>query len=162
MKWIVGSVHRKDQCPACAARRKPRKEKTMELTVAATGSQAEPPRVCSREDRRIIMDKLEEVYGKDSYKSPWTDNGVAKDLGVPRDWVSKLREEFFGPAGSNPMFEEYLATCAKIDHGLEAATSAYAVTLKNVEACEKAISELRDEVSKIRMLGKRIEREIGK
>ncbi len=162
MQWVVGSVHRKDLCPACAKRRKPKLEKPMDNTVAAKQPLAEPPRECSREDRRIIMDKLDEAYGKDSYKAPWTDNAVAKDLGVPRDWVSKLREEFFGPAGSNPMFDEYLEKQAAL--AAQAATVCDLVKQADSAAsdCRKAWEAMVPKLDELRMLSKRIEREIGR
>ncbi|CDN52519.1 Hypothetical protein RG1141_CH01540 [Neorhizobium galegae bv. officinalis bv. officinalis str. HAMBI 1141] len=162
MNWIVGSSPRKDLCPACAKRRKPRKEKSMDQTVKATRPVAEPPRECTREDRRIIMEKLDEVYGKDAYKAPWTDNAVAKDLGVPRDWVLKLREEFFGPAGSNPLFDEYLEKQAAL--AAQASTVCDLAKRADVAAsdCRKAWEDMVPKLDELRLLSKRIEREIGR
>lgn len=59
----------------------------------------------SRADRRIIFAKLEEVYESEEagYKSPWTDQAVARDLGshIPVGWVAQVREENFGPLRDN-------------------------------------------------------------
>ena len=64
-----------------------------------TAVAAEPPRQMQREDRRIIISKLDEVYIDESvgYSGDWSDERVAEDLGVPRAWVSTIREENFGP-----------------------------------------------------------------
>ncbi len=49
----------------------------------------EPPAELTRENRRIILAKLEEVYvdEKTGYSPGWTDAKLALDLGVPRAWV---------------------------------------------------------------------------
>jgi hypothetical protein len=58
----------------------------------------------TREDRRIIWAKLEDVYDCEStgYEPGWTDARVARDLNVSRDWVVKIREENFGLLADNP------------------------------------------------------------
>lgn len=63
----------------------------------------EPPREMSRDDRRVIFAKLNEVYIDESkgYDNGWSDHRVAVDLGVPRAWVASVREEMFGPDKSN-------------------------------------------------------------
>lgn len=149
--WHVGSVPKKDVCKGC--QRKPkRKEGT---TMATTKPVAEAPRDMTREDRRIINDKLDSVYSKDAYQAPWTDSAVAKDLGVPRDWVAQVRDQFFGPAGSNPLFDDYLAQRDALK--LEYAT---------VSAEQKALGErfvmICGKIDEIDRIGKRIEREIGR
>ena len=60
---------------------------------------AEAPRTMTRDERRIIFEKLNDVYvsEKVGYMEDWNDEKVAKDLGVARAWVSGLREEMFGP-----------------------------------------------------------------
>lgn len=59
----------------------------------------EAPRQPTREDKRRIMAELQEVYlGEDrGYASGKSDDTVAKDLNLPRAWVSDIREDFFGP-----------------------------------------------------------------
>lgn len=71
------------------------------------------PREMQRSDRQIIISKLMDVYidEKQGYASPWTDLKVAEDLGVPRAWVEKLRDENFGPARDNEEIREMLANC---------------------------------------------------
>lgn len=62
------------------------------------------PREMTRADKRIIFNKLEEVYADETagYTSGWSDQRVATDLGVPLDWVRALRDENFGPEGHSP------------------------------------------------------------
>lgn len=121
--WVVGKGPRKDFCPlhAAPASRKGRAAmavngKTIEL-AANPPARAEPPREPSVEDRRIINLKLMEVYTDGGYVSPWTDQRVADDLNVPRAWVSVVREFSFGPEGSNPLFDEFLAAQASFAAG---------------------------------------------
>jgi hypothetical protein len=54
----------------------------------------------SREDKRRIMEQLNNCYGKEAYAGNWSDGAVASQLAVPRAWVVAIREEFFGPANS--------------------------------------------------------------
>lgn len=53
----------------------------------------------SREDRRIVFAKLDEVYidAERGYRTGWHDQKVATDLGVPLSWVKQVRDENFGP-----------------------------------------------------------------
>ena len=65
---------------------------------------AELPRQMERSEKRIIWLKLDEVYGDETtgYQPGWTDARVAKDLDVALAWVKTVREENFGPVGTNP------------------------------------------------------------
>lgn len=74
-----------------------------DVTPPAAKPTVAPPREPTRDERRIIFQKLNEVYvdEKSGYSESWTDAVVAKDLGVPRDWVRNLRDEMFGPEGAN-------------------------------------------------------------
>lgn len=58
-----------------------------------------PPEQMSKQDRRIIFSKLEEVYLNEEtgYSEGWSDERVAGDLGVPVAWVAEVREPNFGP-----------------------------------------------------------------
>lgn len=57
----------------------------------------QPPRKSTLDERKIINSKLMDVYGDASYSRGWSDERVAKDLGVPRAWVAEVRDAFFGP-----------------------------------------------------------------
>lgn len=52
----------------------------------------------TRDARIIITKKLESVhYGEGGgYTDDWSDEKVAAELRVPRNWVSKVREDYFG------------------------------------------------------------------
>ena len=62
-----------------------------------------PPREMGREDKRIIFERLNDVYlsEKEGYAIGWTDSKVAADLGVPRIWVQNVRAEMFGDINTN-------------------------------------------------------------
>lgn len=157
--WVVGSSPRKDLCPVHA---KLSRRKGTKAMPDATAPAAEKPREMTREDRRIINDKLDEVYGNGAYKTPWTDSAVARDLGVPRDWVAQVRDQFFGDAGTNPLFDEYLAAKAGIEQVMAAVLASQDLAIKQFEACTKELAELRKKLDDLRLLGRRIEKEIGK
>lgn len=102
--WETGSSRKHDLCSACVNRKKI-KVVSMEPAV-----KAEVPREMSREDRRVIFEKLNETYVDEAsgYAPGWSDNRVAIDLGVPRAWVAKVRDEMFGPIGTNPDMTAFL------------------------------------------------------
>lgn len=101
--WAVGKREADHRCPACINRAAQARRRTLrvikEESAMGTAVAAEPPRQMQREDRRIIISKLDEVYIDESvgYSGDWSDERVAEDLGVPRAWVSTIREENFGP-----------------------------------------------------------------
>ncbi|QRM39849.1 hypothetical protein F3X89_03825 [Rhizobium rhizogenes] len=157
--WVVGSSPRKDLCPVHA---KLSRRKGTKAMADLTAPVADKPREMSRDDRRIINDKLDEVYGNGAYKAPWTDAAVARDLGVPRDWVAQVREAFFGEAGTNPLFDEYLAAKTGIEYRMAEVIEKQEVAIKHFEACTKDLADLRKKLDDLRLLGRRIEKEIGK
>lgn len=114
--WEVGKKDGSDTCPSCVSRRAEDRrrqlhlvEKETEVEKLKTAIVADAPREMTREDRRIILSKLDEVYISEAvgYDRAWTDKKVAEDLGIPKAWVAKLREENFGPA-TNEDIEEFL------------------------------------------------------
>lgn len=157
--WVVGSNPRKDFCPVHASPAKRKGQKAMADTVATI---ADKPREMSREDRRIINDKLDEVYAKDAYKSPWTDAAVAKDLGVPRDWVAQVREQFFGPAGSNPLYDEFLKETAQMEVAFRTCEEATARAEKAAADQRQAQGDLSRAMDSYRVLARKVEREISR
>ena len=107
--WFIANREGKDLCPACNKTKSiPHKKETnvVELkTVATAEPQAiivEPPREMTKEDRRLIFAKINDVYldEKQGYSSGWSDKNVAADLGVPFAWVKNIREENFGSEGA--------------------------------------------------------------
>lgn len=95
MGWAY--VKNKLRCPSCEAKRKVVKMEDVKK------AKAEPDRQPTRDEKRKIMDMLGEVYDTDNeqYLQGDTDDTVAEVLGVMPGWVADLRDEFFGPAGSN-------------------------------------------------------------
>jgi hypothetical protein len=127
MGWSVDLRKGKHFCPECQTSPQVNlpKQQKQEATVAVVPL----PRQMGREDRRIVFEKLNEVYvdEKTGYSAPWTDEKVSVDLGVPRAWVSSVREEMFGPIGSN----------SDIDGALKAASELMAELKKHAEAGAK-------------------------
>lgn len=157
MGWLIGGGPLADRCPKCVSHitKKPSPELKIVSQVNETVPVAEAPREMGRSDRRIINDKLDEVYGDERYKTPWTDAAVAKDLGVPRVWVSTVRDEFFGPEGGNPEFDDFLAQAAPViaemknlHRSLTGQIDQYKAITGRIEGIEK--------------LAKKVEREIGR
>ncbi|HEX8836764.1 MAG TPA: hypothetical protein VF748_07505 [Candidatus Acidoferrum sp.] len=82
----------------------------VDLPKAEPPPKADPPREITRADRRVIFSKLEEVYDDEltGYQIGWTDERVAVDLGVPLAWVRLVRDDNFGPMGTNPEITKLL------------------------------------------------------
>jgi len=137
--WVLGVGNKDDQCPACATRR------PLKL-VSDTAPKADPPREPSRDDLRIIFEKLSETYvdDKTGYSPGWSDNRVAHDLGVPRAWVSRVRDEMFGPIGTNPEMQHFLQEAEVL---LQDARAALASAKVIREQAEVALNNLRRELS---------------
>jgi hypothetical protein len=114
--WLVGTKPKQHRCPGCysaiKAQQKRKSQEKGENVVAVLKQEpvkADAPREMSREERRIIFEKLNEVYVSEAigYAPGYTDAKVSTELGVPRAWVKGLRDEMFGPEGTN---EEIRAT----------------------------------------------------
>lgn len=117
--WQIGSTARKDRCPDCVAAAKkhkhPAKEgdeemreaPVVELRPPMPGASEHEPREMTREARRIVFAKLEEVYfdEKTGYTKGWHDQRVAEELNYPRKWVETIRDENFGPQKAEQSFE---------------------------------------------------------
>ncbi|HLZ24528.1 MAG TPA: hypothetical protein VKQ30_20630 [Ktedonobacterales bacterium] len=102
---------------------------------------AEPPRQMTRENRRVIFEQLNGVYDTKglTYLDDWTDQAVADGLGVPRAWVTAMREENFGPAGDNKGIKDLIAEAQKIsDMGKDLAS--------RISAFEAKVAEIRKQV----------------
>lgn len=115
MGWKFGRTTSEHRCPKCfAAIKATAARRASEKRAAANGEQPVSvtpiktlkdigPRKMEREDRRIIWQKLNEVYLDDKigYAPGWTDEKVANDLGVPRGWIKLVRDENFGDEHAN-------------------------------------------------------------
>ncbi|QRM55130.1 hypothetical protein [Sinorhizobium sp. BG8] len=177
--WSVGSSSRKDACPECLRKSRAAKPSVkgpeMSLTSkpadasptatvkpTAVSAKAAPPPEMGRTERRIINDKLDEVYGEGRYKTPWTDALVAKDLGVPRAWVAEVRDSFFGPEGSNPLYDEFLRAATEFKARHDAFIEQEKRHCEEVNRLRKLRDDLAGQASEIQRVAKRIEREIAR
>lgn len=118
-----------------------------------------PPREMSRDDRRVIFAKLDEVYldEKRGYDSGWSDHKVASDLGVPRKWVEIIRAENFGAIGTNEEMAEFLSESDKLCADARAALDAAKKAREDIEAILKrpeflTLRQIGDRVSKVEKL----------
>jgi hypothetical protein len=71
-------------------------QSTMKDKVSASGQQQ--PRAMNREEKYLIIKKLDEHYiiGK-GYTNNWDDAKIAQDLGVSVIYVAEVRGDIFGP-----------------------------------------------------------------
>lgn len=102
MGWVFTT--KRQTCPACQTKawQADTRKRDMEEPVSTTPT-IPAPAEATREQKREIMLMLQEVYDteKQRYKGEETDKTVAHALGIERwGWVSKIREELFGPAGN--------------------------------------------------------------
>jgi hypothetical protein len=122
--WFIGGTANQHRCSTCRGIERSAKlfgtvmavNNTAKPTQAQQTGQAPPPPVMGREDRRVIFEKLNEVYGDDKtgYTGNWTDKLVAEDMNCPRAWVTTVREEMFGPAGGNAVLNEQIAAAREV------------------------------------------------
>ena len=105
MGWTL--LRKRLRCPTCEAKRKASKVVT-KAPVKESASIA--PREPTKAQKREIISMLEEVYDSEAerYNGGDTDETVADVLSVMPGWVAAIREEFFGPAGSNEEIEQLI------------------------------------------------------
>ena len=122
--WRIGKSRTSHRCPRCFNAAKTaaihqteekimanKKEMLNSTSSSALQVVQENARVMTREDRRIIFEKLNEVYLNDKvgYAQGWTDEKVSTDLGIPRAWVRLIREENFGDEVGNEDIRKQIA-----------------------------------------------------
>jgi hypothetical protein len=143
--WTVGNNANHDLCPTCTrakmmARRKPAEEQNVvPIAPAFAAMAAEAPREMTKEDRRIIFGKLNEVYLDETrgYDTGWNDRRIADDLGVPLAWVRDLRDENFGPEGMS-----------EADRAAIAAAEAFQGKLADLAKQAQHIEDLQEKLAK--------------
>lgn len=93
--WDLGASAAQDRCPTCVH---PKPEPRV-IPMKAEPAKADPPRTPTREDRRRVIDALEEHYDADHerYRASWTDKALAAKLGLPAAWVAEERDRAYGP-----------------------------------------------------------------
>lgn len=160
--WELGANERRDYCPSCVEKRRP---KPVLKVVEEQTPKAEPPRVMTRDDRRIIFAKLSEVYldEKRGYEQGWSDQKVATDLGIPRKWVEDIRKENFGDIGTNEDMAQFqaeasamLAEARKVLLLTQTVRDEINTSLKKLEA--PIFADIRDKLARIERLGHDIQK----
>ena len=102
--WKIGKNLHNNLCPEHKPKEnvlminkndKPASDKVVMMNTTAVA----PPRGPTRDEKRIIFQKIDEMYVGETvgYHKDWSDERVAKDLNVPVAWVATIREENFGP-----------------------------------------------------------------
>lgn len=130
-----------DQTPL-SERLKPEPEP---MTKAATA-----PRQPAREDKRRILDKLNEVYTGEAlgYSGDWSDGKVAASLSVPKAWVTDLRVEFHGENAGNESTDKEARERKRAVNELRADIDRIEKTILNALAdAEKTLAPLRRRIA---------------
>ena len=114
-------------------------------------SAAEPPPEMTREDRRIIYAKLNEVYLDETkgYSESWTDKRVAEELGCPRVWVETVRDEMFGPARTNEEIGAVLTEWREVKEQIEAASMVQGNLVAETSRVSALLKDLNERASRI-------------
>lgn len=157
--WLIGKKESQHRCPGCYSAirgsQARRNEENKIVTLPVKPAEPEAPRTMSRDDKRIVFEKLNEVYvdEKTGYGPGWTDAKVASDLGVPRAWVKQIRDEMFGPEGSN---EEIRATITEaqtllndirvVGNTITEATAPLKALLDKAEQIDKRVRQIQQEL----------------
>lgn len=128
------------------------------VVLLAPVAKADPPREPTKDERRLIFGKLDQVYldEKRGYEKGWSDARVAEDLGVPRAWVEAIRAMNFGEENASEdarqlveqaraFLVEAKTALDKLTAGLETATAwsqQWNREAANVNAKRTELSEL--------------------
>jgi predicted RNA-binding Zn-ribbon protein involved in translation (DUF1610 family) len=134
-----------------------------ELPAPAAPLEETAPRSMTRDDRRLIWAKLEDVYADETsgYKPGWSDGRVARDLGIPLAWVKIVRDENFGALADNPQvraiveearglledIKAQVASAQQMAVDFESVTQTIADTERRVIELEKQLASLIDQPS---------------
>lgn len=150
--WHVGAKPRQDRCPDCLNPK--RKDETelgkdaqiITINAPQPGASERPPREATREDRRLIFAKLEEVYidERQGYSTGWNDQRVAQDMAVPRAWVEEIRDQNFGPqkADQSPEVVALTASINSFETDLELHGEAVRTAIRRAAQLTQEAGEL--------------------
>lgn len=152
--WQVGAGPRADKCPKCIEAKHINRNKEPPVAETKEPNVAQMPRTMSREDRKLIFDEINGCYDKEAgrYMDGWHDEKVAKSLGahVPRAWVSEIREDFFGPSGSNEDFDKFIERMKAINDDLIQLRSMVGQVDERFQRIDSSAADLRKLASDIR------------
>ncbi|WDS38343.1 hypothetical protein W2_gp033c [Caulobacter phage W2] len=114
-----------------------RKEETM--AAADSAARIKEP---TRDQKRAINAKLTEVHNGQGYADAWTDEKVAESLGVPRAWVTEIRDEFHGPAVNEAAARERAKKLHELHADMKTAKASLRGLLDKVAAAETTLDGL--------------------
>lgn len=154
------------RCPACEAERVQNfnKPKAMEPEMTTTETPTDLPQP-TREQKRLIMDMLNEVYDTKSnrYSGHETDKTVAETLGngIRHGWVAQLREEFFGPEGGNEELATLEEEVAKWTAEAAQIAANCHTDIQNALAALREYNRLRDKLGEFNQRIDKLKRAVG-
>lgn len=125
------------RCPGCSRARKEDVRKMTNVTEL---------RAPTREQKRQIVELLGAVYdtGAERYKSGETDVTVADAIGngCMFGWVAQIREEMFGPAGSNEEIDRLREDIEVLRARIDALTGELAKDRERIEAMAQRLASI--------------------
>lgn len=86
------------------------------------------------------------ISGK-GYDAGWSDEAVAKDLGIPRAWVTSVRDEMFGPAIADDDPRKLLEQISALSEVVDGMKQKAAANAEDLKAREKVWKEAADYIN---------------
>lgn len=159
--WDVGQTAKGDVCPRCVAGKKPMSPASRRAAFCAINNVARlapaaipapapieqpqvitmaDPRQPTREDRRAILDSIEEHWNheRNCYRQAFSDKALGAKLNKPAAWVSDIRDEFFGP-DTNEARDEAIATLQTLEKDTKAAADRLLAAAQEAETLNRKI-----------------------
>jgi len=157
--WVVGGGPKADRCPDCVAamnakpepKAEPKQEEMPMLNPDQVKQIAMPEKKgMERADRMLIMQKLMEVYPEPDkgYNEDWTDDKVAKDMGVPVEWIAEIREQNFGPAINAAALDAKYKELEDLGHKVNDAKRLVDEAIRDFERAASLVENKIDEYNK--------------
>lgn len=146
--WDVGKRAGEDRCPDCVRKADRMKQTAKVIQMNEAKPVAIPPREPTRADLRKVQDALDAHYPvpERGYADGMSDEALARKIDVPRDWVKRVREQFFGPEHDIDMrrIEAEIESIRRDFKAVEdAALTGVDKVSKRVEALMKTVDGLR-------------------
>ncbi len=157
--WFISNREGRDLCPNCFRSKKHIKVVKETNVVELAAIKADPPRQMTKEDRRLIFAKIDEVYLDESkgYSTGWSDKNVASDLGVPQAWVKTIREENFGSEGANEDVKALIAEAREIERCIREIGDGLT---KSIKTAQDGSNDLQSKIADILSRITKIERDL--
>jgi hypothetical protein len=111
-----------------------------------------PTRAMSRDDKRAIFRRLDEVYNVPTgrYVDDWTDHRLATEMNMPRAWIAQVRDEAYGPEGGNDEMEKLLADIAATHRKLEGAVDTCLTAAAEAEKLNAEVKDLQTRMTRLK------------